>query len=114
MPKTAVQSPTCDICGAEVREGSLFCYHCGGSLKPEDRESTQISEVPTALPVPTNGNTKTAKATRRESRQLKRAERGPVEVVWAPREGISLIYLVAGTVLLIIAISLFVVAMLLK
>jgi hypothetical protein len=114
MPKTAVQTPICDICGAEVREGSLFCYNCGGSLKKVAAEPAQTPEVPVAPPAPTNGASKPSAPSKREARKRKPIDRGPVEVVWAPREGISLIYVVAGVILLIIAVVLFIVAMLLK
>ena len=114
MPKTAVQTPICDLCGAEVREGSLFCYNCGGSLKKVSAEPAQAPEVPVVLPAPTNGVSKPSEPNKREARQRKPIDRGPVEVIWAPREGISLIYVVAGIILLTIAATLFIVAMLLK
>ena len=114
MPKSAVQTPICDLCGADVREGSLFCYNCGGSLNKVVAEPPQRPEVPAAVPSPTNGVAKPSASNKRELRQRKRVDREPVEVVWAPREGISLIYVIAGGILLIIAATLFVVAMLLK
>ncbi len=114
MPKTAVQTPICDLCGAEVREGSLFCYNCGGSLKKVSPAPAHAAEVPVAVPAPTNGVSKPAAPNTREARKRKPIDRGPVEVVWAPREGISLIYVIAGVILLAIAVTLFIVAMLLK
>ena len=35
MAKTTVENLVCQACGADVRENSLFCYHCGGSVAPE-------------------------------------------------------------------------------
>jgi len=35
MPETLVENRICSACGAEVRKGALFCYHCGGSVAPE-------------------------------------------------------------------------------
>ena len=112
MPKTAVQTPICDICGADVRDGSLFCYNCGGSLKHDAQEITQ--EPVAVISAPTNGSTKGAGASQPEVPRRKRADRGPVQVVWAPREGVSIIYVAAGTGLLIIALILFLMAMFLK
>ena len=114
MPKTAVQTPICDLCGADVREGSLFCYNCGGSLNKAAAELGPRPEVPAPVPAPTNGASKPSAPNKREARQRKPIDRGPVEVVWAPREGISLIYVIAGIILLIIAATLFIMAMLLK
>ena len=112
MPKTAVQTQICDICGADVREGSLFCYNCGGSLKRDDPGPAQTpASVP---PASANGTTKATAASKREARLQKRTDRGPIEVVWAPREGISMIYVAAGAILLMIALALFIVAMFLK
>lgn len=35
MAEIVVNNEVCKACGADVREGSLFCYNCGGSLAPE-------------------------------------------------------------------------------
>jgi hypothetical protein len=114
MPKTAVQTPICDICGADVRAGSLFCYNCGGSLKQTASDVVQLPPVQPAVPPSKNGVRKAAPADTREARQPRKVDRGPVEVVWEPREGLSWIYVTAGVVLLVIAIVLFVTAILLK
>jgi uncharacterized membrane protein YvbJ len=35
MAETITKNQVCNACGANVREGSLFCYNCGGSLASE-------------------------------------------------------------------------------
>ena len=35
MAETITENQVCSACGADVREGSLFCYNCGGSLASE-------------------------------------------------------------------------------
>jgi len=35
MAETLVENRNCSACGADVRKGALFCYHCGGSVAPE-------------------------------------------------------------------------------
>jgi hypothetical protein len=47
MPETLVENQICKTCGAEVRKGALFCYHCGGSVAPEisgvDNQKTSVT-----------------------------------------------------------------------
>lgn len=38
MAKTSVKNKTCAACGANVRQGSLFCYNCGEAVAPEAAE----------------------------------------------------------------------------
>lgn len=45
MAKTAVEEKICDACGADVRAGSLFCYHCGGPLGDAPKASVQVSDA---------------------------------------------------------------------
>jgi hypothetical protein len=32
MAETLVEKKTCESCGADVRDGSIFCYNCGGAV----------------------------------------------------------------------------------
>ena len=114
MPKTAVQTPACDICGADVREGSLFCYNCGGSLKQAAIEKPEIPPPAAPVPAATNGSGAKKPEDRAAARRRRNVERGPVEVIWEPREGISVPFVIAGIFLLVIALVLFVIAMWLK
>lgn len=112
MPETAVETPICDICGAEVRQGSQFCYNCGGSLTKTEVKAAEPEKVP-ASSTPTNGAKEVA-AERRSARRRRAANREPVEIVWEPETGVSAIYIAASAVLIIVAALLFGVAMWLK
>lgn len=35
MAETIVEKKVCEKCGSDVREGAVFCYHCGSSLETE-------------------------------------------------------------------------------
>ena len=34
MAENLVENQVCQTCGADVRPNTLFCYNCGGSIKP--------------------------------------------------------------------------------
>lgn len=107
MPEAVVETPICDICGAEVREGSQFCYNCGGSVsKPED-----IGEIPVAVPKPEakNGSARStpAKTDKTRRRNVRAANRQPVELVWQQRGGVGLPFVIGALVLFSIAAALF-------
>jgi hypothetical protein len=35
MAETLLEQQVCGKCGADVRKGALFCYHCGGAVASE-------------------------------------------------------------------------------
>jgi hypothetical protein len=116
MPKTAVETAVCDICGAEVRDGSVFCYNCGGSVvKAEDTEPIPTPAEPivaVAEPV-ANGrvtkvetDSKQRQGERSERRKVRVANREPAEIVWQQREGMSWAFVITSVVFVIIALAL--------
>ena len=108
MPGTAVQTPICDICGAEVRDGSLFCYKCGSSV---GRKEVAVEAKPEALPIAQNGHTSepanydpaTKRAERSERRKVRASNRQPVEIVWEPRSSVPWPFIVGSLVFVLIA-----------
>ena len=49
MPETTLEKATCEKCGADVRENTLFCYHCGNSfaeaaIEPNSAEPPAVSD----------------------------------------------------------------------
>lgn len=120
MPETAVETAVCDICGAEVREGSVFCYNCGGSLaKAEVAEPIPPPAEPiiaVAEPATNGVVTDPAKrqAERPERRKVRAANREPAEIVWEPREGVSLAFVIASIVFVIIALVVVIAAIYLR
>ena len=112
MPTTAVESSICDICGADVRAGSQFCYNCGSSLRSSD--SAESSKPESTAPVETSNGSAKSKSKVRGERRRRPIDRGPVEVVWEPGPGISGLYIAGALFILIVAAALFTAAMLLK
>lgn len=35
MAETTIEKRICEACGSEIRNGALFCYHCGGAVESE-------------------------------------------------------------------------------
>ena len=121
MPKTAVETAVCDICGAEVRDGSVFCYNCGGSLAkdiPPPAESAPIKTVPQTSAGETNGHSAEdtvydparRKSEKSDRRKVRAANRQPVEIVWEPRTGISWPFIVVSLVLFLLSIGIVIAA----
>ena len=114
MPKTAVETAVCDVCGAEVRDGSLFCYNCGGSFsKAESPVEIPIPAQPIAEPREPKANGLTPpvpyepakrKAETSDRRKVRAANRQPAEIVWQPREGVSWVFVIASLVFVFIAL----------
>lgn len=122
MTKTAVETGVCDICGAEVRDGSLFCYNCGGSVsKADDPEAIAIPLEPIEADQSDNG-VKTAvvpaparsKTERAERRKVRASNRQPSEIVWEPRQGVSWMFVVATAIFVIFAVVLVIAAFYLR
>ena len=111
MPKTAVQTAVCDICGAEVRDGSVFCYNCGGPLaKLEEVAAIPPPAEPmiAAEPVTNGAVTKVDEVSpkqRTDRRRVRASNREPAEIVWAPREGVSWAFVVTSIIFVIIALA---------
>jgi len=120
MPKTAVETAVCDICGAGVREGSVFCYNCGGSLeKSEVAEPIPPPAEPIiAVPEPVTNGVATDPAKRQvdrpERRKVRASNREPAEIVWSQREGSSWAFVIASFVFVIIALAVVIAAIYLQ
>ena len=59
MAETTIEQATCDNCGADVRENTLFCYKCGGRVVPEpeaDSETEPTAEEPLHITGESNGS----------------------------------------------------------
>ena len=114
MPKTAVKTAVCDICGAEVREGSMFCYNCGGSVtKAGEPVSPPAPAEPKAngIAAPVDQRPVRSRADRREVRA---ANRQPTEIVWEPRNGVSWVFVISSLVFVILALAVVIAAFYLR
>jgi uncharacterized Zn finger protein (UPF0148 family) len=124
MPKTAVETAVCDICGAEVRGGSLFCYNCGGSVSKADEPEVRAvpSEPIHSVEVESENGIKTEiEATPVEvgrekagRRKVRAANRQPAEIVWEPRQGVSWGFMIATAIFVIFAVALVIAAFYLR
>lgn len=125
MAETSVKTPICNICGAEVREGSLFCYNCGGSVTLAEPSAKQpsVPEFPDTITAQeTNGAAIAASnydpARNRAARSERRKVRAPVskqvEVVWEPRTGFSWPFVISSLVLILLALTVICIAVYLR
>ena len=114
MAKTGVKTAVCDICGAEVRDGSAFCYNCGGSLtEPQHVDPTPQPTEPILVAEPvTNGSAgqvdvfpANQKVERSDRRKVRASKREPAEIVWEPRQGVSWTFVIASIIFVIIALA---------
>ena len=109
MAETAVEKAVCSACGVDVRDESLFCYNCGGSV---GNTQTAIAEVEhAAIPTEPRPPLRSAASLRKHRRAFNRQ---PLEVSWEPREGPATIFVVATVVLTVGALVLLLLAFYLR
>ncbi|HEX3102025.1 MAG TPA: zinc-ribbon domain-containing protein [Pyrinomonadaceae bacterium] len=115
MPETITEKATCSKCGADVRDGTTFCYSCGNrvaeSLSPDAEDISGNVTIP--IPAP-NSTIDTLKAGEEDSDKLARAAeqrrksrvglRKPKEYTWEPTDDPRFI-LLATLVIFIIALG---------
>lgn len=126
MPKTAVETAVCDICGAVVRDGSLFCYNCGGSLSKTAASDAAPKGASTDAPVaevsrpvvngrpPSTEVSAKRRSERREQRPVRASNRQPTEIVWEPRQGMSWPFIIASVVFAVLALVMVIAAFYLR
>lgn len=127
MPVQTVQTGNCRTCGAEIREGSAFCYSCGKEIFHEsessngsaERSSIHVSDLPQipapAEPlVPAVGAQNGAPVRGKGRRRSRRPEPQVVQVVWAPPDGSSPVFYIVSIALISIAFFLIVLALYLR
>lgn len=107
MSQTAVKELICDVCGAEVRDGSLFCYNCGSAVaEPVEQSEIQAEQQSSKLqsngaPVGKDKDLVNPTPTGRV-RPRKRLVQTR-EVVWAERDGVSLGFVVTTVILVLLS-----------
>lgn len=144
MVDVLAEEEVCRKCGADIREGSQFCYNCGRSLTSDpdagevvERSIDGLSEQPIAKPIidPTPETThrpdahaaekgsKTARPPRKAEqlesaaaikRRRRTASEKPVDVVWEQPARISKGFVVATVIFLLIALVIIYLAVYLK
>ena len=118
MSKTAVKESICDVCGAEIRDASIFCYNCGSAVTQQVEKGNIVkpSDNLPASDVSSNGGQTVKTDTPRTSAKPVHADRmrqrkRPVrtrEVAWEEREGISISFVVTTLVLVALAVTILV------
>lgn len=96
MPEAILEKETCENCGVEVRENTLFCYNCGsrvaddatvsnGSGSNVDAETqAALDDLAARFKIDeTADDDKLAKAAA-ERRKARVSQRKPKEFVWEP------------------------------
>ena len=105
----------CEKCGADVRQDSLYCYNCGGSLEKENTASEPASvQDPQINVASTNGSANDVPSIKEGPGLLSAASirkqnafrRKSVEIRWEPVEEST------DRTLLVVAIAFFVFAIL--
>ena len=105
----------CDLCGAEIREGSQFCYNCGQAVSIAESGAPETPAPVVAEPPVSNNETRPPLRSAASLRKQRRAyNRQPVEVTWEPKDGTSVGFVVASLVLVIGALVLLLIALYLR
>jgi len=114
MASVSVEKLECIECGADVREGTAFCYNCGGKLTPvagevaevsveaQDEGKAAIDDLAARLAEDETKSEKLVKAAA-ERRKARSVVRKPKEFVWEPVEDSS-------RSMVVIAIGIFVIS----
>jgi hypothetical protein len=127
MSETIVDEPVCPACGAEVRDGSMFCYNCGSAVAGEGAETEQAAEI-SAIPEPSI--TPNGEGTKKEilpgslsglqtaasmRRRAKPSRSKPREMVWVPRdESVGLQFVAATIAFIVFAVVIVILALYFK
>jgi len=115
MTETITEKATCGKCGADVREGTTFCYSCGnrvaGSPSADVEDIRGNETIPTSGPDTTIDSPKTGAddsdklARAAEQRRKSRVGlRKPKEYTWEPTDDPRFI-LLATLVIVVIALG---------
>jgi hypothetical protein len=89
--EAVTSKPACAKCGADIREGTAFCYACGAAVdeKREAEPTGDLEKTPQPEPngsestIETPAEDKLSKA-REERRKSRVSQRKPVEYTWEP------------------------------
>ena len=122
MAETVIEKEACAKCGAEVREGTVFCYACGGRVAPPIEEESnsgpneadpntqaalddlarKLNDDDAAVQKPVNEDKiAQAAAERKRARKTTKKER---EFIWEPRSDLPFGLLIAVVVIAVAAV----------
>lgn len=106
-----VSTARCPKCDVEIRDGSLFCYNCGGRVAGDDGREPPVEASgafvePVTKPAP---GLRTARDIRRRERTF---DRKPKQVVWEPSAvtpDLQLIVVTAGVIVFTVVVILMII-----
>lgn len=108
MAEIVAESLICNACGADIRDGSLFCYSCGETTNVTSDGKLEVTAAELEFPPENGSELRPAMAKPEKFRSAaslrKRAKvfnRQPVEYVWEKRTGPSSLFVIAAVVLTI-------------
>src|SRR5688572_10527128 len=98
MAETAVKNATCESCGAEVRDESVYCYNCGKPVvtPPVEVEEIEDDNAEPVASTPVRPPLRSAASLRKKRRAFNRQ---PIEITWEPVEKSPTIFIAATIVL---------------
>lgn len=118
MSETLTETRICDICGAEVRDGSLYCYNCGGSVakgSPMTAEAAVADQADRTSPELRAGGNGTSKTVERRERPKRRvSSSSEKQIIWEPKTGLSFGMIVGTLIFVLIVMGLLFAAYLIR
>jgi hypothetical protein len=117
MASTAIKGKVCDLCGADVRNGSQFCYNCGTDVSAVSKPDVPIGSavLPTVaetkngaerLPDPLPTPAKPVRPPRRPRTRTIETR----DISWEEPSGASVAFIVAAIVFAIVTLAILIVA----
>ena len=101
LSESVVKPVRCPKCDAEIRDGSAFCYNCGGRV-----DENVTDEVPVSSPTKPDETLSKPAPGLRTARDIRRRERTvdrkPKEVVWEPATAEPDLQLIIATMAIIV------------
>ncbi|MBC7900948.1 MAG: hypothetical protein H7070_12955 [Saprospiraceae bacterium] len=113
MAEIVIETMVCDACGADIRDGSVFCYNCGETVvqtpveeppkSGKNGDKAQMSD-PAGSEFekrPVNAEPEKLRSAASLRKRSKAYNRKPAEFVWEKRSGPSPAFTIVTIILLI-------------
>jgi predicted amidophosphoribosyltransferase len=104
MTETAVQTPRCEGCNADVRSESLFCYNCGAAVKTQP-DPIEVRTAVLPEPEPEKAKAPDTRPPLRSAASLRKhrraANREPLQITWERPDDSSTAFVVTTIVLVV-------------